>query len=303
MSQNRKPFLSIKRNVVILAVFYTFLWGSAFPLVKICMEEMNATDILSKCFIAGIRFSFSGITLLSFLTFNEKQVFKSTLPHRNLILVYGALIAMQYGFTYLGLSNVAGSVGAIFDQLCVFLIIIFGGLFLKNDKLSLSKVLGCIFGFAGIMAVNTTVEGFTFSFSGEGMMTFAAIAQTIAYFVAVFSAKSLSAVKLVGFGQFVAGVMLLIFSGFTGASQIHFSALGILSLVSLSIISSVAYVLSLLPLKYFPASEISVFNLLITVFGVVISSLVLGEDIFRFNYLLSFVLITIGIYMVNKNKS
>jgi len=64
-------------------------------------------------------------------------------------------------------------------------------------------------------------------------------------------------------------------------------------------ISAIAYVLSLMPLKYFPASEVSSFNLLITVFGVVMSALILGENIFRWNYLISLLLISSGIVIIN----
>jgi drug/metabolite transporter (DMT)-like permease len=77
---------------------------------------------------------------------------------------------------------------------------------------------------------------------------------------------------------------------------------GALTLLALALFAAVAYVLSLIPLKYFPASEVSVFNLLITVFGVVMSGLVLGENIFRANYIISLALIVIGIMLVNKRS-
>ena len=80
------------------------------------------------------------------------------------------------------------------------------------------------------------------------------------------------------------------------------SPIGIITLIGLSLISAIAYVLSLIPLKYFPASEISVFNLLITVFGVVMSALVLGENIFKISYLAALIFISVGIFCVNNNN-
>ena len=46
-------FFSKKRNVVFTAIFYTFLWGCAFPLVKICMDSFGIIDgdNFSKCLI------------------------------------------------------------------------------------------------------------------------------------------------------------------------------------------------------------------------------------------------------------
>jgi len=115
----------------------------------------------------------------------------------------------------------------------------------------------------------------------------------------VFSAKTLSAFKLVGFGQLTAGIMLTVYSLFMGGSIEKINLAGGVTLLALALISAIAYVLSLLPLKYFPASEIAVFNLLITVFGVVMSALVLGENVFKLNYLISLVLVSAGIFLVN----
>ena len=294
-----KRFLSNKRNVVLIAVLYSFLWGSAFPLVKICMEEFGATDNMSKCFVAGVRFTLSGILIALFSLCKDKTFFKTKKDYIYTVLLYGVLTALQYAFTYIGLSNVNGSVGAVFDQLCVFIIIIVSCLCFKNDKFNVAKFFGCILGFGGILLINT--EGFEFRFElwGEGAMLFAAIIQSAAYFVAVLSANRLSAVKLVSFGQFTGGVLMIIFSL---SRSIHIKIVtdtGLWVLVILSLISAVAYVLSLLPLRYFPASEISVFNLMITVFGVVMSAVVLGENVFRLNYLISFVLVSAGIFLVN----
>ena len=130
-------------------------------------------------------------------------------------------------------------------------------------------------------------------------MTLAALTQTLAYFVAVKSADKLEAIKLVGFGQFIGGVMLMVFSLVSGGRISSATTVGVGVLVALALISAVAYVLSLMPLKHFPASEIAVFNLLITVFGVAMSALVLGENIFRLNYLVSLVLVCGGIFLVN----
>jgi len=58
--------------------------------------------------------------------------------------------------------------------------------------------------------------------------------------------------------------------------------------------------LSLMPLQYFPVSEVSSFNLLITVFGVIMSAALLGENIFQMNYLISLLLISCGILFINR---
>ena len=194
------------------------------------------------------------------------------------------------------------SKGAVFDQLCVFVIVLCGGLIFREDRLTVKKTVGCIMGFIGVLIINTDGISLSFDIMGEGVMLLAVLAQTLAYFVAKGTASDISAPKLVGYGQTVGGVILCGFSLIMGGRIHTVNAPAILSLIALILISSLAYMLSLAPLKYFPASEISSFNLLITVFGVIMSAIVLGEDVLRWNYFLSLSLLSAGIVMINLRK-
>lgn len=301
----KKSFFESKRNVVLIALLYTFLWGTAFPLVKMCMESFTISDSdnMSKCLVAGIRFAFSGLFTLMWCAFNDDTKIRLSVSQFKHVLFYGLLAtALQYSFTYIGLSRIDGSKGAIFDQMCVFVIVLASGMFFKDDRLNLKKVTGCILGFLGVIAINTSGVSFEFSLGGEGIMLCAVLCQTASYFVAKNTADRISAPKLVGYGQLIGGILLCAFA-FIAGGRIHtLNATAIITLLMLIAISAIAYVLSLMPLKYFPASEVSSFNLLITVFGVVMSALILGEDIFRWNYLVSLLLISSGIVMINLKR-
>lgn len=302
----KKSFFESKRNVVLIAILYTFLWGSAFPLVKLCMESFTISDSdnMSKCLVAGIRFAFSGLFTLVWCAFTDETKISIAPSQFKHVLFYGLLAtALQYSFTYIGLSRIDGSKGAIFDQLCVFIIVLASGIFFKDDRLSLKKIAGCILGFLGVFAINTTGVSFEFSFGGEGIMICAALCQTASYFVAKNTAETISAPKLVGYGQLIGGILLCIFAVIAGGRIQTINITAVVTLLALIAISAIAYVLSLMPLKYFPASEVSSFNLLITVFGVVMSALVLGEDIFRWNYLVSLILISAGIIAINYKRN
>ncbi len=297
----RKSFFASKRNVIFTALLYTFLWGCAFPLVKLCMQgfAIEDADNMSKCLVAGMRFTLSGILTLAWQMAKggQPRLQGAQVKH---VLLYGLLATfLQYGFTYIGLSRIDGSKGAIFDQLCVFLIVLCSGLFFKNDKLTVLKVLGCVLGFAGVLFSSTEKFTLVFSLGGEGAMLMAALCQTAAYFIAKAASGKVSELTLVGFGQLLGGVGLCIF-GFLGGGRITvFPMHAVIILILLALISSVAYVLSLMPLRFFPASEISAFNLLIPLFGIVMSGLMLSENIFRPNYLLAALLITAGILLIN----
>lgn len=298
-------FFQSKRNVVLTGIFYTFLWGCAFPLVKICMEafQISDGDNMSKCLVAGIRFSFSGMLALVWCYFKEETKIYIKPHQAKSVILYGVLgTALQYAFTYIGLSRIDGSKGAVYDQLCVFIVVITSGIFFKSDKLNFNKVIGAALGFMGVLVINTDGVSFTFNPLGEGIMLCAVICQTAAYFVSKSTAESISAPKLVGYGQLIGGIMLCIFSALSGGRIHTVNLIAVISLIALVLISAVAYILSLMPLKYFPASEISSFNLLITVFGVAMSAVMLGENIFKWNYGASLALISIGIILINSKK-
>ena len=301
-----QSFWSKKRNVALIAIFYTFLWGSAFPLVKLCVEGFAIADgdNFSKCLIAGIRFTASGILTLSLYRLVEKKPLRFDKAQLKNTFLYGVLgTAFQYAFTYIGLTNIDGSKGAVFDQMAVFLIVLASGLFFKDDNLNLYKVIGCIVGFAGIMITNLTKLELTFMLNGEGCMILAAVCNAASYFVAKKSSNSMSMMALVGGGHLSGGVLLCVFSLICGGRLTSANFTAIFTLVLLVGISSIAYILSLMPLKYHPASETSSFQLLITVFGAIMSALLLGESILRWNYLLALALVTLGIFLVNKKTN
>ena len=299
-----KPFLSKKRNVCIIAVLYTFLWGCAFPLVKLCMQNFSVAgnDNLSKCLVAGIRFSFAGLLTLLIARLIFRQSLKIKAKQFKTCFVYGVTAtAMQYAFTYIGLSMVDASKGAVYDQLCVFFIVLCSGIFFKDDKLSLKKIIGCIVGFLGVAAINVSSLSFSLSL-GDIIMVGAALVQTVAYFVAKKSTTDFSPVLLVGYGQLSGGLLLTVGSLVFGGRIVTVNNEAILSLTALIFIASIAYILSLLPLKYFRASEISIFNLLITIFGVVMSGIVLKENVLKLNYAIALILIIVAVLIINSKE-
>lgn len=298
----KAPFLSKKKNVVIIAILYTFLWGSAFPLVKLCMKffEIDDNDQASKCLVAGIRFLLSGVLILSLGKVIKIKIIPNNKKSFIWIIIYGIFsTTLQYSFTYIGLSNMDGSKGAIYDQLCVFFILIIGGLCFKDDNLSITKIIGCVIGFVGIFLTSASGLGFDFSLGGEGMMIMAATVQTIAYLIAKKTAKTVNAISLVGLGQTAGGALLCVFSLVFGGKILSANITAVLILIILAGISSSAYILSVLPLKYFPATEIASFNLLIPIFGVIMSGIILQEDIFKWNYPVALILISLGIFIIN----
>ena len=75
---------------------------------------------------------------------------------------------------------------------------------------------------------------------------------------------------------------------------------GIIILIWLSVVSSVSFLLWTALLKYHPVSRITIFTMLVPVFGTLWSWILLGENILNIGNLISLVLIAAGIVLVNQ---
>ena len=60
---NKEKIFTNKINIIIIAIICTFLWGSAFPAVKVGYELFNilSNDVGGKLIFAGYRFFLAGV--------------------------------------------------------------------------------------------------------------------------------------------------------------------------------------------------------------------------------------------------
>ena len=92
--------------------------------------------------------------------------------------------------------------------------------------------------------------------------------------------------------------------GVMGGNITKVTLSGIGLLVYLALVSAVAYSLWGILLKYNPVSRVTVFGFMNPVFGVLLSALLLGETDQASGILglLSLLLVSVGIYVVNSGK-
>lgn len=105
-----------------------------------------------------------------------------------------------------------------------------------------------------------------------------------------------------GYQLFIGGAILIILGLVFGGHLTGFTIKSSLLLIYMALISSVAFAIWTQLLKYNKVSTICVFNFLIPVFGSVLSAIVLGDDIFNVKILIALILVSIGIFLVYKEK-
>lgn len=286
----------------VAAVFCAALWGTAFPFIKLgySVLEIAESDIGSKLLFAGIRFFAAGVMVYSYLCISQKRL---VLPHKS---SFGGVIALgltqtalQYIFTYVGIGFTSGTNTSIITSCSSFFTVLFAPLFFKSDRLTLLKITGCVIGFAGVLAINGT-GGISFdTVFGDLLILCSTVCTTAGNFMAKRFSQRTNPIELTAFQLMLGGFVLTAIGVLLGGVLDFANLLGMMILLWLAFVSAAAFAVWTALLKYHPASKISVFNLLVPIFGTVLSGLMLGENIFKPETLLSLVLISAGIAAVN----
>ena len=300
-----KNFLQRGPIIILLALFCTVLWGTAYPAVKIGYElfAIDSANDFGKLLFAGVRFTRAGLMTLAVSGILQKKLVIPQRQHWRGIALLGLVQTTgQYIFFYLGLSNTTGVKGSILYALATFFVVIFAHFLFPDDKMNLQKILGCCIGFVGVLLItfDGTGLGGGFAFTGEGFIMLSTLSSALGALISRGVAQGQDPVVVTGY-QLTGGGLILIFIGLIGHG--HFDSItapGILLLLYMAFLSAAAFTVWTMLLKYNPASKIAVYNFLIPIFGTTFSVMFLNESIFNPRSLLALILACAGIYIVNK---
>ena len=306
-TNEKENFLQKTLVVALLAAICTFLWGSAFPCIKIGYRlfDIPSDNTYTQILFAGIRFTLAGIlTILIGSVLNRELLVPKKKSIPNIIKLSMFQTVLQYIFFYMGLARTSGVKSSIIEGSNTFIAILIACLVFKQEKLNLKKILGCVIGFAGVVLVNITKDGIdmNMTFMGEGAILMSAVAYAISSGLIKIYSKDDNPVMLSGY-QFLFGGILLMIAGFAMGGRItQVNPQGIMMLIYLACISAVAYSLWGVLLKYNPVSKVAVFGFMNPVFGVILSAWWLNEkgNDLGVKALIALVLVCIGIYIVNR---
>ena len=288
-----------------LAIGCTLLWGTAFPFIKrgYAAFAIADGDVGAMLLFAGLRFTLAGAMVLAFLCVREKRFVPVGKADAGAAALLGAVQTFgQYLFTYAGIGLTTGANTSIITACASFLTVLGAALLLKSDRLSVWKILGCALGFGGVLVMN----------GGGGLALDTLLGDSLIFMSTVFAAagnliaKKLtpgrSPVKLTAY-QLLCGGLALTVAGMLCGGRLNLTSTdGLLILLWLAFVSAAAFTVWTALLKFHPASNISVFNLLVPVFGTFLSGMLLGENVFRAEIFLSLALIAAGIVAVNVSK-
>ncbi len=288
--------------VCLLASVSCFLWGSAFPGIKIGYEwfRIGSLDAAAQILFAGCRFFLAGMMVIALGSFTSghflRPVNRSEFKHAVIISLFQTIL--QYVLFYIGLANTAGTKASIIVGSNVFIAILFTCLVFKQEKLTKEKLVGCLVGFVGVVIINLTA-GMTLdmSFRGEGLVLISTTAYAISSSFMKEYSKTDDTVMLSGYQFFIGGIVMMAAGWLLGGRIGMPESKGILILIYLSFSSAAAYTIWTKLLKYNPVSKVAVFCFMTPVFGVILSAILLEESgqISLVQGVVALALITLGI--------
>ena len=295
--------------VASLGVLANLLWGSAAAVIKTGYKlfQVGAQDTAAQILFAGYRFFFAGfLTLIlgSILQGKFLVPTKGSVPKIAVLAVFQTII--QYIFFYIGCANASGVKVSIAVSTGVFLCILVSSLIFKQEKLNARKLIGCAVGFAGVVLINLSPGEFDLNmkFIGEGFIILGSLSYAFSNAFTKRFSKTENPVMLCGY-QFILGGAVLIAAGyFFGGRLAHAGVGGVFLILYLALVSSVAFSVTGILVKYNPVSKVSIYGFLNPVFGVILSMLLLNESGQEFGLkgLAALILVCIGVVTVNLQK-
>lgn len=300
-------FLTRRRSVALLAIFCCILWGSATPFIKVGygLFAIGSGDTASLILFAGTRFTISGVLVILMGSIPAKKLLTPRKTSWGMILRLCVFqTVMQYVCYYVGLAHSTAVKASIINATSTFFCILIASLVFHQESLRLHKMVGCVIGFAGVVLVNVTPQGFGggLSLLGEGLLLLAPLAYAISSTMLKDYSKWESPLVLSGY-QFILGGAIMIAAGVLSGGRLHpqswtaFPVLGYLAFLS-----AAAYSVWGLLLKYNPVSRVAVFSFLNPIVGVVLSAVLLQEEqyISWVQCIAALALVSAGIYTINR---
>ena len=297
-------FFSIPAAAVLMAVVCNVLWGSAFPFIKLGYRlfAIDSADTASILCFAGVRFMIgAALVWLAGLALNHRPL---PMPRGKTLASACGLglwqTAAQYFFYYSAVALLTGAMGGILNSTQSFLGVIFAHFLYGNaDRMTPAKALGCVLGFAGVLVGTLGNHG-----GGSAFGIFAMLLATVIFTLAGPWNKSVTkkadSFAVCFLNLFVGGAALLVLGLLLGGRLTVVSAAGVLDLLYLAFICGAGYVIWALLMKNNPVSRIAIFGFVNPVVNVLLSALLNGEPLFRWQYMGALVLVCVGIWLVNK---
>lgn len=292
-----------KYKTLLLSLLTMLLWGSLFPMVKLGFAAYAVKSTADILLFAGIRFLICGGVICLFAAVRDKSSYRPVKGAWFPVLLSGLFaIILHYAFTYMGLELTDSSKTALLKQVGALFYVCFSFLFIKEDRPTVRKTVACLVGFLGVIALNLSADGFSFSL-GDVLILCASFCTVFSNVISKRVFKTVWPITSTGLSQLFGGaVLLLVGVAMGGKVQFTLDA-SLLVMVYICAASIVSYCIWFGIVKNGELSKLFIIKFAEPVFACIFGAIILGENIWKLQYLFAFLLISGGILIANLKKS
>ncbi|MBI5583333.1 MAG: DMT family transporter [Deltaproteobacteria bacterium] len=294
-SYQTKNYLDLKA-IIILLILCT-LWGGNMAAIKFSNKG------LAPMFTAGLRSLVAAGLMYLWLRYRGERIFPPGLRKIHAVMV-GVLFGLEFAFIYISQHYTLASRSYIFLYTHPFWVAWGAHYLIPGDQLTRRRFLGLLLAFGGLVFAFS--EGLTrFSGSvlwGDFLVLLGALgwAATTLY-VKLFLVRSCGAFQTLIYQLIFSAPVLFVLSFLLEGNPIRYVdwTIGISFFYQAVIVAWLSYWAWFYLMHIYPVTSLAAFSFITPISGVFISSLLLQEPL-SLTLLVSLVLISLGIYWVNK---
>jgi len=291
-----------QRKTVFAALLTMLLWGSLFPAVKLGFRAYGVDGLGDLLLFAGLRFLICGGIISLFSLGKEPKAFLAVKGNLFPLCLSGLFaIILHYGFTYLALEFTDSSKTALVKQVGALFYVCFSFLFFRQDRPTVRKILAAVMGFLGILALDWNAGGISFSLANLPILA-ASFCTVFANVIGKKLLQTLSPMVYTGLSQLFGGGVLAAL-GLALGGRVDFprnASLGIMAYICFA--STLSYTLWYRIVQRENLSKLFVIKFSEPIFACLFSALLLGEEIFRWQTLVSLLLIASAILLIHAKE-
>jgi len=266
----------VKTKHWIVFILLGAIWSSSFMWIKIALEEVGPITLVAFRALFGLAF---GIIVILIQRVQLPRTFKEWLP----LLVVGLTnVAIPFFLISWGEQSIDSAVASILDATVPLFTILIAHFLLRDDKMTVPKVLGLVVGFAGIVILMSKDLGAS---SSSLLGQIAVVVASLFYAIsAVYIRKTTEDVPgiLRSAGPLVSASVVMWLGSFLFESPVTLPQLGItwVALLFMGVLGSgLAFVMAFYLIHEIGPTRTSMVTYLFPLGGVILGVIVLREQL------------------------
>ena len=280
----------------LLMLLLGLIWGGTFFLSEILLHELSPFQIVFH------RVSIAALVMVLYITIKGIALPKDGRTWLALAVMGLLNNAIPFSAIVFGQQYITGGMASILNSTTAFFGVMLSGIFLKEEAITMPKVIGVIMGILGVIIIMgfDTLSSLSLTNIGQILIILSSISYAFASIWGKFQVKNLG-VEVTATGMLItSSVWMFILA--TMVEGLPFEALSMrstLSLLTFAILcTSVAYLLYFAILKQAGAANLTLVTIIIPPFALILDAVALGEMV-SLQELIGFAIISLGLLVIS----